>query len=70
MYANTTSDEKNIWRELMKPSQREMERSDLAKLQERADFLRNPRFAPPKAGKNIGTSGPDEHNGFSVKSNR
>ena len=32
----------------MKPSQRQIERSDLAKLQERADFLKNPRFVPPK----------------------
>jgi len=41
-------DEKSIWRDLMKPSQRQIERSDLAKLQERADFLKNPRFVPPK----------------------
>lgn len=35
----------------MKPSQRQIERSDLAKLQQKADFLKNPRFAPPKSTK-------------------
>ena len=28
----------------MKPSQREMEKKDVANLQNKADFLRNPRF--------------------------
>lgn len=35
----------------MKPSQRQVERKDLAKLQQKADFLKNPRFAPPKSTK-------------------
>lgn len=40
----------------MKPSQRQVERKDLAKLQQRADFLKNPRFAPPKATRNVGAT--------------
>ena len=40
----------------MKPSQRQVERNDLAKLQQRADFLKNPRFAPPKATKKVGAT--------------
>ena len=38
----------------MKPSQRQIERSDLAKLQEKADFLKNPRFAPSKSTRKTG----------------
>ena len=56
MYLSSKSGEKNIWRDLMKPSQRQMERNDLAKLQQRADFLKNPRFAPPKATKKVGAT--------------
>ncbi|XP_065053136.1 deleted in lung and esophageal cancer protein 1-like isoform X2 [Rhopilema esculentum] len=44
-------EEKNIWRKLMKPSQRQVEREDLAKLQQKADYLKNPRFLPPKSVK-------------------
>ena len=32
----------------MKPAQREEERKELAKLQQKADYLKNPRFIPPK----------------------
>ena len=56
MSVNSKSNEKNIWRDLMKPSQRQVERKDLAKLQQRADFLKNPRFAPPKATRNVGAT--------------
>ena len=31
----------------MKPAQRQIERMDLSRIQERADFLKNPRFVPP-----------------------
>ena len=39
-----TTEEKNIWRDCMKPSQREIEKKDIANLQNKADFLKNPRF--------------------------
>eukprot|EP00794_Sanderia_malayensis_P003460 gene3460-3956_t len=41
-------DEKQIWRDEMKPEQRMVERKDLEKLQKKSNYLKNPRFHPLK----------------------
>ncbi|XP_066918648.1 deleted in lung and esophageal cancer protein 1 homolog [Clytia hemisphaerica] len=38
--------EKNVWRKCLPPKQREDEKKEIMKLQQRADFLKNPRFLP------------------------
>ncbi|XP_031565846.1 deleted in lung and esophageal cancer protein 1-like [Actinia tenebrosa] len=38
---------KAIWKNSMKPSQRQIEREDLKKLKSKAEYKRNPRFVPP-----------------------
>ncbi|XP_078378630.1 deleted in lung and esophageal cancer protein 1-like isoform X2 [Oculina patagonica] len=40
----------SVWRESMKPDQRQVEREDLKRLQSKAEYKRNPRFVPPLKG--------------------
>lgn len=37
----------SVWKESMKPEHRQMERDDLKRLQNKAEYKRNPRFVPP-----------------------
>lgn len=37
----------SVWKESMKPEQRQVERDDLKRLQNKAEYKRNPRFVPP-----------------------
>ena len=37
----------SLWKESMKPDQRQVEREDLKRLQIKAEYKRNPRFVPP-----------------------
>ncbi|XP_073236262.1 deleted in lung and esophageal cancer protein 1-like isoform X3 [Porites lutea] len=37
----------SVWKESMKPDQRQLEREDLKRLQNKAEYKRNPRFVPP-----------------------
>ena len=40
---------RETWKEQMRPDEREVERTDLANLQSRVDYLKNPRHVPPSA---------------------
>ena len=40
----------SVWKESMKPDQRQVEREDLKRLQSKAEYKRNPRFVPPLKG--------------------
>ena len=37
----------SVWKESLKPDQRQLEREDLKRLQNKAEYKRNPRFVPP-----------------------
>ncbi|XP_074623643.1 deleted in lung and esophageal cancer protein 1-like isoform X1 [Acropora palmata] len=37
----------SVWKESMKPEHRQIERDDLKRLQNKAEYKRNPRFVPP-----------------------
>lgn len=37
----------SVWKESMKPEHRQIERDDLKRLQNKAEYQRNPRFVPP-----------------------
>ena len=39
----------SVWKKQLDPFTREMNRADVANLQSRSNFLRNPRFVPPSA---------------------